>query len=420
MKNLIVALLCCSSFLGFSQEVKKDRYQFAHTYIGLETEVLPQNGRFSSLNANGTFNSKKLPTFGSARFVIGGTHFWDHADFYVSIPIVNLALSGSKDAFISNGVLTGFRYFPLKIKPNSVRPFVGVGFGGADFRSKGAAGEGPTATNRQWYYESGISYRYKGNKLFDLGIRYFDEKSYNYANSRNTFSKVDLNQFSVMLSYKRLYDFTQGYAKKEMKEYVQKAFDALEKEKGLNAFSFGIGYSSTIPLEKTEYAQKIPFLNQETTQNGNFEFGLGYYFHKLDAAARISYRPLKQKETGYNYTYATTNQSVALEAFKFIGDYHGFVPFVGPYVASNNYRILETDKGETITDYRASKLGYGVVFGWDIRLSQVDYLILRTNLRYTPNLKYTKDGLDYTNNQIEFNFIQIVYYPKRHKIVKPL
>ena len=110
----------------------------------------------------------------------------------------------------------------------------------------------------------------------------------------------------------------------------------------------------------------------------------------------------------------------SLEAFKFIGDYHGFVPFVGPYVASNNSRILETDKGETITDYRASKLGYGVVFGWDIRLSQVDYLILRTNLRYTPNLKYTKDGLDYTNNQIEFNFIQIVYYPKRHKIVKPL
>ena len=121
-----------------NQEVKKDRYQFAHTYIGLKTEVLPQNGSFSSLNANGTFDSKKLPTFGSARFVIGGTHFWDHADFYVGIPIINLALSGSKDAFISNGVLTGFRYFLLKIKPNSMRPFVGVGFGGPDFRSKGA------------------------------------------------------------------------------------------------------------------------------------------------------------------------------------------------------------------------------------------------------------------------------------------
>tara|TARA_B110000503_G_C7128503_1_gene405769 strand:- start:1443 stop:1652 length:210 start_codon:yes stop_codon:yes gene_type:complete len=60
------------------------------------------------------------------------------------------------------------------------------------------------------------------------------------------------------------------------------------------------------------------------------------------------------------------------------------VPFVGPYISGNNYRIVEPDNGGTITDYRASKLGYGVVFGWDIRLSQVDYLILRTNLRYTP------------------------------------
>ena len=103
-----------------------------------------------------------------------------------------------------------------------------------------------------------------------------------------------------MLSYKRLYDFTQSYAKPEMQKYLKDAFDALEKEKGLKAFSFGIGYSTAIQLEKTEYAEKIPHLNQETTKNGNFEFGLGYYSHKLDAAARVSYRPLKQKETGYN------------------------------------------------------------------------------------------------------------------------
>ena len=223
-----------------------------------------------------------------------------------------------------------------------------------------------------------------------------------------------------MLSYKRLFDFTQSYAKQDMKEYVKKAFDALETNKSLSTFSIGLGFSGTIPLETIEYSEQIPFLNQKTTQNGNVELGVAYYFHNLDAATRVSYRPLKQKESAYNYTNSITNHSVAVEAFKFVGDYHGFVPFIGPYIAINNYRILETDHGQTITDFSASKMGYGLVFGWDIRLSRVDYLILRTNLRYTPNLKYTKEGFNYTNNQLEFNFIQLVYYPKRHKIQKPL
>ncbi|MBL4709837.1 MAG: hypothetical protein JKY48_15500 [Flavobacteriales bacterium] len=420
MKNLVIVLLCSISISSFSQEKKKDKYQFAHTYFGIETEVLPQNGSFTTLNNQGNFDNKTLPSFASTRFVIGGTHFWDHADFYVSIPIVQFSIKGSKDAFIENGVLTGFRYFPLKIKPNSIRPFAGVGFGSPYFRSKGANGEGATQTNRQWYYEGGISYRYKGSKLFDLGIRYFNDKTYHYANSRKSFENVSLNQLSILFSYKRIYDFTQGYAKKKQKEYLKKVFDALEKNNELNTFSIGIGYSASIPLETTEYANKIPFLNQETTKNGNVELGIAYYSHDWDASARISYRPLKQKETAYNYTYLTTNHSIALEAFKFIGDYHGFVPFVGPYISSNNYKILEKDMGKKVSDYKANKLGYGIVFGWDIRLSRVDYLIMRTNLRYTPNLNYTKNGLDYTNKQIEFNFIQLVYYPKRHKIQKPL
>lgn len=421
MKNLILFVLLLSTTIAFSQEKKqKDRYQFAHTYFGIETEVLPQNGSFSVLNSSGTFDSKKLPTFGSARFVIGGTHFWDHADFYVSIPIAEFALNGSKSAKITNGVLTGFRYFPLKIKPNSIRPFLGTGFGGADFQSKGAEGEGPTDNNRQWYFESGISYRHQAKYLFDFGIRYFDKKEYNYYNSRSTFDKVELNELTFMFSYKRLFDFTQGYGKKEMKEYIKKAYDALESEGGLSTFSIGLGYSATIPLEKIEYSERISYLNQQTTQNGNFELGLAYYCHKWDAAARVSYRPLKQKETAYNYTTRLETNAFAFEAFKFLGNYHGFVPFVGPYVGFNNYNYTETDFGNKVVDFKENKVAYGISFGWDIRLSDIDWLLLRTNLRYTPKLNYKKDGLNYSNQQLEFNFIQLVYYPQRHKITKKL
>ena len=128
MKNIVFILLATLTISSFAQEKKKDKYQFAHTYFGVEGEVLPQNRSFSVLNNQGGFDRKDLPSFGSARFVIGGTHFWDHADFYVSIPVAEFALSGSKNAKISNGVLTGFRYFPLKIKPNSFRPFAAVSY----------------------------------------------------------------------------------------------------------------------------------------------------------------------------------------------------------------------------------------------------------------------------------------------------
>ena len=61
-------------------------------------------------------------------------------------------------------------------------------------------------------------------------------------------------------------------------------------------------------------------------------------------------------------------------------------------------------------------MGYGVVFGWDIKQSDVDYITLRTNLRYTPEFNFKSGGYKFTSERIEFNFIQIVYYPERHKM----
>lgn len=404
--------------LVLGQEKTKSRYQFAHTYFGLETELLPQENEFTTLDSYGNLKTNPLPFSSSTRFIIGGTHFWSHADFYVSIPLLEFALSKSKDAKISNGVLTGFKYFPFKLKANSVRPFVGVGFGGAPFQQKAFNGEGSVKNNRQWYYEGGLTFRRKGNRLFELGTRFFPKKDYNYYISRDIQQEFKLNNFSFLFSYKKLFDFTQSYAKPSMRKFVADVYQSLEENKGLSTFSVGFGYSATIPLEKIELSKRIPFLNQETTQNGNIELGFGYYLHRLDAAIRLSYRPLKQKESAYEYSSQMRTNSFAFETFKFIGDYHGFVPFVGPYLALNNYNYKETDEGEKIYSFVENKLAYGLVFGWDIRISDVDWLILRTNMRYTPNLNFKNNGLNYTNQQLEFNFIQLVYYPKRHKITK--
>src|SRR5690606_26021549 len=132
------------------------------------------------------------------------------------------------------------------------------------------------------------------------------------------------------------------------------------------------------------------------------------------------YRRHKQEETAFDYNYSLKKQSVALEAFKFLFDFHGFVPFVGPFTARDYYHLNEKDVQRTVTNHKEESWAYGLVFGWDIRLSKTDFFILRTNLRYNPKVDLKQNGLTYTSKSIEFNFIQLVFYPERWKVYKSL
>src|SRR5690554_1783136 len=90
--------ICCLSSSVFSQ---KSRYRFAESYVGLATEFSPQNQPFAFIQ-NGVIQNKELASQLQPRILIGGTHFWGHADFYLSIPLTSIALSGSKEANYSN------------------------------------------------------------------------------------------------------------------------------------------------------------------------------------------------------------------------------------------------------------------------------------------------------------------------------
>ena len=413
MKYIVLVFL---SFLILHESfAQKDRYRFAATYYGVEAELSLQNKQYSYLNAHGMENQKKLPSFISPRLVIGGTHFWNHADFYISIPVSNISIGGSKKVKISNNVLTGFRAYPLQLKKNSMRPFFGTGFNNMSYRQEGANGKSQLYSNWQWYYETGLSFYNQKNHLLSLELRYFPRNSFNASISRDQLKEVSLSPISLAVSYKKVIDFTRSYSTTNGQQYLQRLKDAYIEKKLFNTYSIAIGLSALIPLDHTEHASQKAFLNDEIEGNVSLDLGIGYYLHKTDMAFRLSYRPFRQKEKAYGYEYNLKKHSVAWEAFKFLGDYHGFVPFVGPYVSIDRYRLVEKDNGIAITDYSVDKLGYGIVFGWDIRLSDVEYLLLRTNLRYTPDFGYTRQGKSYTAKQLEFNFIQLVFYPERIK-----
>ena len=74
----------------------------------------------------------------------------------------------------------------------------------------------------------------------------------------------------------------------------------------------------------------------------------------------------------------------------------------------------ESFEGRLAFDESQEKLSYGITFGWDIRPNRIQWFTLRTNLRYYPDLSLGLDnGLAISFDNIEFNFIQFVFYPNR-------
>jgi len=411
---IIFTLLLCTYFELTSQ----NRYDFATTYFGLEGEYIHETGTFTSIGSNGQPHESSLPSIFSPRFVIGGTHFWGHADFYISIPLSNFRVNGSKNASISNEVFTGFRFLPIRSSKNRLSPFVGFGFNSKNFSMKSAKGKSQLYSNWQWYPEIGIAYRNQKNRIFEINARYFHLNRYDNFIDRTTQTSTQLSPWSFSIAYKKLVDFTSSYKSERAQAYLDQMHKKAIDQSALSGFSFGLGLNALIPLSNTELAARHPFFNDVIEGGISPDLSVGYYSHKLDGYLRTSFRPLKQKEEAFGYSYSLNRNSLALEAFKYVGDYHGFAPFLGPFFALDRYKLKEQGDNRTIINHNKTYFSYGIVFGWDIRQSSTDYLVLRTNLRYTPALNSTIQGYKFTADQLEFNFIQIVFYPERYKLQK--
>jgi hypothetical protein len=107
-------------------------------------------------------------------------------------------------------------------------------------------------------------------------------------------------------------------------------------------------------------------------------------------------------------------RSLALEGFKFLGDYHGFAPFIGGGLSIDRLHLKESDSEILIRDERQQHISPLLVFGWDIRPGiKSDPWLLRTNLRYAPLLNFETGSGNLSLQHLEFNFIQFVVYPGR-------
>jgi len=395
--RLFLALLLA----GSAEADDKRRLDFAQMYVGGDLGVTPWAGDFA-WRSGGVVQMDPLPASIAPSIAIGGLHFWRYSDFYVRIELPSVRLrSAPVPTFLDWGTETGARVYPWPLERDTVRPFAGLGWAVGAY----SVDNGPTHTLHQAPAAIGLSWR-QTSWAFDVyGMAALPLEVDDHV-SRNTQATVPLQMFRVGLQARFLMDTTRTSTFGEAERRAR-----YEREHRLSAFSVAVGPSSAFTLVSGDPGDGLDWISPPGVAIFP-EVALGYYFHAPDLATRVAWRPITQRTSGFGATRTYGRQSVALEVFKMVGDYHGFVPFLGASAGLESLHYTARDNG-TIVDVSDTVFAPTAVFGWDIRPSRTQPFLLRTNLRVAPTLSLDLPEGEASFRQLEFNFIQAVFYPER-------
>jgi hypothetical protein len=408
MKN--AALFFCLLFLkdlGAQPYVQgKTRHRFAQLNLGLDARTfIPNGSRSFSIEAAGNIEGFTLTPLTEARLMVGGTHFWGHADLYIAVPVISFGGSG-----FSTGPETGLKIFPWRIEHRKLRPYLGAAWLISGFQQD----QGVMQWRSRFPLSAGLAYNYKSH-LLELGGSYAYDNKLTYYIAPATKVCVRTQPFWISLSYKFMLETTLGAETGWLNGSTKKITDSLGRSGKLNGLTLAIGPSSAGFLKPSPYnAAVAPYLGNHQFANVFPEFGLGYYFHRPDLQLNLAYRTISSQLSAYGHTQLARRKALTLEAFLFFADYHGFVPFIGPSLGKEWLSVNETNAlGET-QNRNFSGLKPGLTFGWDIRPNRLQFFYLRTTLRWVPNLEVQmNNGKSVNFDQLEFNFIQLVVLPGR-------
>lgn len=422
IKIVLIFVFLINTLFSQVYTEKQTRHRFAQLNLGFDIETsFGGNTRYFDRQRDIKtldLNSNTVP-----RFIVGGTHFWGHADFYLAIPLLypSQELENQRLQFL-RGVETVFKYYPWRIEHNKLRPFLGVSIAPFFYEQRNnnvEFGNGPELNNTLFPLLGGITFNSKQH-LLELGVAWNYSNQKNYYISRNEIATINTPPIYATLSYRFMLETTIGVEKDWESGRTNEITNKLAGQRKLNGFYLGVGLSSAFWLGQSSYnEQKRPFI-EDYGISLMPDFSLGYYLHKLDMNFALGYRSYKTTTNSYGTFQSAKRNSVVFEATKFLFDYHGFVPFIGPAISLEKLNFQENFERQRTFDVDTNKIGYGITFGWDIRPNRIQTWILRTNLRWYPNLKLkveSNNNISFDN--IEFNFIQLIIYPNRILKKKP-
>jgi len=382
--------------LGFTNT---SAFDYTRTF-GVESPVLEQSSAFNEL-----------------RFIIGGTHFWGHADFEISIPVIKPGASkNTYSALYSHGVTTSAKLYPWSIKKKAIRPYVGISINSTSYQQLGPDSNSIGNIEYRFLprYHAGLSSQF-GDYIVGIDAAYLSNTDFNYYTDPININQVKLNPWTIGVSIKKSFDTTLPSERSWKSGYAQNLADSLGRRGELNGLSLAAGFSAVYQLGTSSFNQENYRALGDHRLERFIDLGLGYYWHRPDIQVNIPFRQYTSELSAFNASQNIQRMALGIEALWFFADYHGFVPFIGPSVSYETMDVEHRSLGNNDVMFRHEQISYGLVFGWDIRPNRLQSIVLRTNLRYIPNLQFSDpaSGLSWDMDVLEINFIQLVIYPNR-------
>lgn len=380
----------------------KTRHRFAQLNVGVDVGMQPGNSARSWAAQGSGWQETTLPNQMMTRLIIGGTHFWGHGDFLIAIPVYQFQSQGYQER-----VETSFRFFPKPIENNKIRPYLGISHRAMTF----SAGQGGTNFEHRFPLSAGVYFN-RGNHLLEAGVSYTQRNTLDYAYSPTQILQAQMPALGFRLGYKWMLETTLSAEKDWQSGRTQRLTDTLGKLGRLDGFTFGIGPSVGFFLQSAQGLEGG--LTQHRIGNIFPELMAGYYLHGADIQLSAVYRGYKSKTAAYGLEQQLQRRALTLEAYKFVVDYHGFVPFVGPALSYESWSAETKLNGAVVAEGEFQGVKPGLTFGWDIRPNRLQFFYLRTALRWFPNMTMQQNnGVSFSLDQLEVNFIQLVVLPGR-------
>ncbi|MEM6262947.1 MAG: hypothetical protein AAGI38_10600 [Bacteroidota bacterium] len=332
---LLTFLLSVNCLFAQVYTEKQTRHRFAQLNLGVGYQT-SLGGNVHFLDENGGIQAQSLGLFHGPRVLIGGTHFWGHADFYLSIPLFITGFSqNNQKVSASNGVESVFKFYPWRIQHNKIRPFIGASLAPFYFEQRNenlAFGNGPELDHIGVPLHGGFTFN-RNNHLVELGLMWNYNHEQAYYISRMERANVETPPFYVNLSYRLMIETT--LSAEESWESGRTAYvtEKLEEQKRLNSFHLGVGLSSAWWLERSSYNEvNRPYVEIPEVSIMP-DVTIGYYLHKPDFQFAAAFRRYSSSTDSYGTVQELRRTSLVLEGTKFLFDYHGFVPFIGPAIS---------------------------------------------------------------------------------------
>ncbi len=422
MKCKLTLIVCCllCTLMGLSQDnpSKKQRLDFAKMYF--EAGGTYRSSFEGKQLVNNQVSTFEHPATINSYLTWGAFHFWGHTEFYVTFPISQLNLKGDKEASyqLSHSVVTGLRLYPWAMKEGKIRSYIGANWGALQFRQILESADNQTEISKDFMlnYDAGLIYNYK-NLGLRLGINYFADNKWQYPLSRAQLTAINTPKLSFQLGILYAYDATKDTSKENIDKWNR--YPTVSKlSYGANKFGdfyIGAGPSISFSLSKSDYnATEFPYLQQKLTSTNYFDLVLGYHFIKPNLFTALSFRNPTFETEGFGSKQTIEKTSVTLEVNKFLTDYSGFAPYIGLNVAYDKLNYEQNVDGVQFQKTIINEMELGFTFGWDIVPGKTnESLILRTNLRWYPFSKFEINGEQFNFSQLEYNLIQVVFYPQR-------